>query len=744
MKPASLRVIAALSVTALATANISALKADVPYKWDAVPMGEGGYANGIVANRWGDIYIRSDMGGVFRWNDAGQRWDNLSDMFGSDRQPYYGVESIALDNVNRDILYSAVGAAGADQVDILRSCDRGQSWSSTGWSKGLGRIGANSDYRWAGERLAIDPNKHNIIYFGSRENGLWKNNDPTTKGNWKQVPLSSVPAGSGRISGDTRVGALNTVGVSFVAFDPGGGTNATGETKIIYTGCWGDGVFRSTDAGATWRHMDGSPQYPIKGMVSPLDGTLYVTEEYDSYQQGGAWYCPRGGTFAEAQGLLHPAGYAGLALHPTDPNIVMVAQHNAGQNNRIYRSTDGGKIFTEIKKQKKQIEPAWWPDNFWFARTDGLVIDPLNPDRVFTINWFGEWMTNDINANPSIWETATAGHEGSNPRIMMSPHAGEAQLFVGIGDASGFRYTDTEHYPERQLRLNTTDLNSFDAFPTNSDLIYAVGCNRGKKIGWLFRSYNNGKDWTRYDPVEIASLPHDFYGGRVAVSPSDPDNFVWMSIGNQTPYYTRDGGATWAPCNGIAKEAIISNSYSPTKQPLSSNKAGAASDFYIVTSNKAGAQFFRSADGGANFKEITNCGLPNARVNEWIVKGVPNEDGGVWVSLSDSGLFKSSDYGATFTKIPGVAAVTSFGFGKSNGKSPVAVYFVGRMAGDTQPENRVYRSDDMGRTWLRINDENHKFGLANGIEGDGQIYGKVYIATAGRGVFCGTDTTVAP
>jgi xyloglucan-specific exo-beta-1,4-glucanase len=55
--------------------------------------------------------------------------------------------------------------------------------------------------------------------------------------------------------------------------------------------------------------------------------------------------------------------------------------------------------------------------------------------------------------------------------------------------------------------------------------------------------------------------------------------------------------------------------------------------------------------------------------------------------------------------------------------------------------NGVYRSDDEGASWLRINDDAHEFGgLANGqfILGDANVYGRVYMSSAGRGILVGT------
>lgn len=71
------------------------------------------------------------------------------------------------------------------------------------------------------------------------------------------------------------------------------------------------------------------------------------------------------------------------------------------------------------------------------------------------------------------------------------------------------------------------------------------------------------------------------------------------------------------------------------------------------------------------------------------------------------------------------------GFGKpAPGKSYPAAYLWGRVRG----ADGIFRSDDAGKTWRRINDDRHQFGGINDITGDPRLGGRVYLATSGRGV----------
>ena len=62
-----------------------------------------------------------------------------------------------------------------------------------------------------------------------------------------------------------------------------------------------------------------------------------------------------------------------------------------------------------------------------------------------------------------------------------------------------------------------------------------------------------------------------------------------------------------------------------------------------------------------------------------------------------------------------------------------AVYAVGTVGG----VYGTFRSDDVGASWTRINDDAHQYGLLGAITGDPRIYGRVYVGTEGRGIVYG-------
>src|ERR1700675_4636787 len=94
-----------------------------PYILRSVKVGAGGFMPGIVCSRVekGLVYLRSDMGGCYRWEDSQKRWIPLKDPMGE--SSYFGGESIAPDPIDANTVYVAAGMYRTDPSAILRSHD---------------------------------------------------------------------------------------------------------------------------------------------------------------------------------------------------------------------------------------------------------------------------------------------------------------------------------------------------------------------------------------------------------------------------------------------------------------------------------------------------------------------------------------------------------------------------------------------------------------------------------------------
>jgi hypothetical protein len=123
--------------------------------------------------------------------------------------------------------------------------------------------------------------------------------------------------------------------------------------------------------------------------------------------------------------------------------------------------------------------------------------------------------------------------------------------------------------------------------------------------------------------------------------------------------------------------------------------------------------------------------------NDVEIAPTPGITANLWIAAGHK-LFHSTDSGSTFVTLEGMTDVHHVSFGaNAPGKPTPSIYVDGTAAGT----EGLFRSDDEGRTWLRIDDPTHQFGWRNSITGDARIFGRIYLATGGRGILYGDPQT---
>src|SRR5665647_3160577 len=244
----------------------STISSFAQYTFKHVPIGGGGFVTGVISHKTtGDIYCRTDVGGAYRWDVANNKWIQLLDWLSDAQGGYNGVEALAIDEQNPNNIYMLCGTSyltnGA--TAILKSTDKGNTFSVVDVTSKFKAHG-NGYGRGNGERLAVDPNNSNILFCGTRANGLWKSiNGGTT---WTQA-----------WSGVTTT--TNGNGICFVLFDPS--SASSGITQTIYIGVsrtGSDNIYKSTDGGATFTAMSATTAYMPHRAV--LQGTTMYAVSY--------------------------------------------------------------------------------------------------------------------------------------------------------------------------------------------------------------------------------------------------------------------------------------------------------------------------------------------------------------------------------------------------------------------------------------------------------------------------------
>jgi xyloglucan-specific exo-beta-1,4-glucanase len=115
------------------TVNVSAAPNEEGYIWTNVKIGGGGFVTGIITTPSQEnlIYVRTDVGGAYRWNETTQGWVPLLDWNSINQTGYQGVESIAIDPSSPNKVYMLAGTDYWNNglTAILKSDDYGDSFS---------------------------------------------------------------------------------------------------------------------------------------------------------------------------------------------------------------------------------------------------------------------------------------------------------------------------------------------------------------------------------------------------------------------------------------------------------------------------------------------------------------------------------------------------------------------------------------------------------------------------------------
>ncbi|HEX3075391.1 MAG TPA: X2-like carbohydrate binding domain-containing protein [Lachnospiraceae bacterium] len=750
-----------------------------PYTWQNAQIGGGGYVDDIIFN-YGEkdlIYARTDMGGAYRWDPTTSTWIPITDSIGFEDWNNLGCDSLATDPLDPNRVYIQAGTYTNKWADangcILRSTDKGETWEKTELPF---KVGANMLGRSMGERLAIDPNSNNILFMGTRcGNGLWKSTDYGVT--WSKVE-SFTEVGTFKptdIASDTYDDTLT--GVVWVTYDTSSSSVGTPCQRIFVGvanrakdgGAAENTVFVSNDGGKTWSAVEGQPKdgyLPHHGVLAS-NGMLYITYSdgvgpYDG-TKGDVWkYNTSTGVWTRISPVPSSSnddyfGYGGLSVDARNPNTLVVTTLNCWwPDANIYRSTDGGSTWTSfwqwngyptrILRYTQDISLSPW---LTFGKQDNppepalkigwmmgnISIDPFDSDRMFYGTGATVYGTDNLTAIDSGGKVnlsvKSIGIEQTAVLSLISPTTGTAHLVSGLGDVTGFVHEDVTKVPSMMMITpNFSTTTSMDYAELNPTKYVRVGNTEKGTNPRIGISYDGGKNWSSLSNCWTSSSTDQTGGGKVAMS-ADGNTIVWAPNGANLQVCYSSNGSSWRQCAGIPSNATIaSDRVNPKK-------------FYAYADGK----FYVSTDGGATFTATVTSGIPNTTSIADLpstalvsIKAMPGVEGDIWLvggsnKVSAYGMWHSTDSGLSFTKLENVQEADVIGFGKAApGQSYMALYASAKI----NDVRGIFRSDDAGTTWIRINDDRHQYGRINMcITGDPRLYGRVYVGTNGRGIVYG-------
>jgi photosystem II stability/assembly factor-like uncharacterized protein len=324
--------------------------------------------------------------------------------------------------------------------------------------------------------IAADPRDTNTFYAASASGGLWKTHDGV---HFESVFNMDDVFSIGAVA--VAPSAPDTVWV---------GTGEGNNSRSVY---WGNGIYKSTDAGMTWQHMG-----------------------------------------------LPDSGHIGrIVVHPTNPNIVYVAVlgqlYSDNPERGLYKTTDGGRTWNQVLTDV--IEPTGRLQNET-TRHIGVVdvaLHPNDPDTLYAATYDKvrrPWTFNEAGPGSRIYKSTNGGDdwtmlEGGLPMGMLgriglavTPDSPDT-VYAVIEDVNVDGMSDDERY---QLLLNGAP-----AGRDNNDRVW--------------RSDDSGATWQAVSPADqnVGGGP-PYYYGQIIVDPNDVDTVFVLSAGS---YKSTDGGQTW-------------------------------------------------------------------------------------------------------------------------------------------------------------------------------------------------------
>ncbi len=701
-------------------AGVLSVAADLPdghdISWRLAGPGGGGWIQSIAFDPHDKdvLYVGCDVGGFYFSSDAGRTYEirnlGLRDYF---------IESIAVHP--RDSRIIILGT----QSGIHRTTDRGLTWQ---WIRnGFPEV---NRYRFTAPIGAVCFVRTNVVLAGigrprmdkDGAGAIYRSDD--TGVTWRRVDGGQLPA-------DAIVSDIETSANVILA-----ATSA--------------GVFRSDDDGASWRlSSEGLPHRYVEELAFAASSpqTVYVTLRCTAQNKepwnGGVFRSDDAGRTWRAvngDGLLKQVSKRGdprhlssnpkeIVVDPRDANVVYVG-HRDWVSAGVYKTTDGGQHWTRC--EKSSMDYGWITK--WGPAVECLALSPAAPDRlvfgtsghVFLTDDAGKtWQQRYCKQLPDGRITGTGLEVTCAWRVVPDPVRLKRVYFcymdIGllISDDHGATF-------RRSVEGMKMGGNCFGVVvdPKAPNTLWAATGWWKTNEGDICRSDDDGKTWR-----VLGGLPN----GQVLEMALDRQRLL-AAVNGHGIFESRDGGATWQ----LLRAA---------KQPTGLLLDPADSNHIIIAADR---NICGTQDGGKTWVSLSS---PNTFGDIKHLAADPRQFSTVYVAarerydhttrrLYPGGVFRSTDGGHTWQRL--LADRFVHGIAVSPADSRVLYAATTDHPYHDEPIARgLLKSSDGGATW---HPENTGLSLLNikAIAINPHDPATLYLSTSGNSVFIGHDSKIKP
>jgi photosystem II stability/assembly factor-like uncharacterized protein len=662
-----------------------------PVKWRSIGPFRGGRSNASVGVI-GDpktYYMGTTGGGLWKTEDMGLSWRNISDGYFKTGS----VGAIAVAESDPNVIYVGMGEHAPRGVmthhgdGVYRSTDAGKTWKPMGL--------ADTQHI---SRVVVHPKNPDIVYVAAQgplysagqQRGIFKSVDGGVT--WKNVLFVNDKTGAAELSMD----ATNPR-IMYAAMWEHGRL----PWKVISGGA-GSGLYKSTDSGETWERMkEGLPEEMGKMSIAVSRSNpekVYALIESDSNKDERGLYVSgnAGKSWSKASGeprLVQRAWYyIELFIDPNNENTIYVLSAPA------LRSNDSGKTWETLSGTHGDYHDLWInpdnPNNFVISNDGGAAITfdkgrswspqstmptaqfyRINVDNQFPYRIYGGQQDNSsvIIASRELgsggittnsWRSSAGGESAflafnpDNPRYVLG---GSYQGTIEVIDTTAMAGTNIMAAPMQYLGMDAKDMKY--RYNWNAPIIWSKhepnAFYHGAHV--LLKTTDMGKTWkevspdlTRNEkdkqgkgggPYTNEAVGAENYGTLAYVMESPHEKgVIWTGSDDGLVHVTRDGGATWKNVTpaGLAESLINAIEVSPF------DKATA----YIATTrykfNDHTPGLYKTTDYGATWTRIDN-GIPRNAFTRVVREDNVRRD--LLFAGTELGVFASFDGGKSWSSL---------------------------------------------------------------------------------------------
>jgi photosystem II stability/assembly factor-like uncharacterized protein len=591
----------------------------------------------------------------------------------------------------------------------------------------------------------------NVYYFGATGGGVWK----TTDGGSSWLPISD---------GQFKTGSVGAIGVS--ESDPNIIYVGMGEPDIRGNASHGDGVYKSTDAGKTWKNVGLEDTLHIGAVrVHPKNPDIvYVAAMghlWGPNEQRGVFRTTDGGkTWKQIYTRGVKAGAVDLILDPGNSNVIYAAfwdmhrvpwdLESGGPDSGLFKSTDGGDTWTDLSRNPGMPKGI-------LGRI-GVTVSPVNSDRVWALV---EAEDGGVFRSDDAGKTWTRVNQERKlrqrawyySRIFADPQKPETVFAVN----TSFYRSDDGGKTFNAIRAPHGDVHYLWIAPNDSNRM--IECNDGGANV----STNGGRTWTSQDQQPTAqfyrvALDNDFpyhaYGAQqdnstVRIATRSDDG----SIGVRDWYDVGGGESGWLAPDPKDSEIVYAGSYDGlltrydhrtgqlrdvTVWPDNPMGSGAEAMKYrfqwtypIVFSPNdpntlycAGDHVFKTSNGGTSWEVISGdltrndkskqgpSGGPITKDNTSIeyydiiftMAESPVKPGLIWTGSDDGLVYVTQDGGKHWENVTpkGLREWMQINTVEASPFDAGTAYFAGTKYQLDDFQPYLYKTTDYGKTWTAI------------------------------------------